>query len=498
MPTSLKQLLAQLESLDDDFMVFSGRKKPPTAAAVKAMEKALGAPLSPQHRELVLAMGCLAVLVKPDVWPRPKELDVRPAWQFQYGFEVFGIAAEATALDAVAQRKARAAETKAKLVPALRWITDRICLGYGKDGEWLEWERGHAPAKVQGHALFDVISGMLKTLATDKEKMKAEVAKMARAKKVAANAPDPLLVRLLDDDDLDDHLAACEAFAKLRGARQKAIVDALLAAVEGPTPSTVAIGALGSAVSDRRALDALIELTHAKNAEVRGEAFSTLGLLESRPAAAVPALIAALSDRDDDVRHEAIDALGEYAHPDAVEPLLAALRRVKKSRSWQTHGDLDSLFMALGACGKDDPRVVDLLTAHLVIEPRYSGLAAFRALAHLGRRAARARPALEACLANGDAWREMHARIALVAMGEDVGLHAPRLVEGLAHNDTAVQAVADIGLGHLGERARPFVKSGLKAKRASVRKKAAAMLQQLDAQKARASKTSQGKISRSL
>ena len=486
MPISLKQLLEELESLDDDFMVFSGRKKPPTPAAVKAMEKALAVPLTKAHRELVLSIGCLAVLVKPEVWPRPKELDVRPAWQFQYGFEVFGIAAEATALDCVAQKKARAPETKTKLVPAVRWISDRLCLGYGKDGEWVEWERGHAPAKVNGDALFDLISGMLKTLATDKEKMKAVVAKASRAKKVAADAPDPLLLRLLDDDDLDDHFAACASLAKLRGAQQKKLVGALLAAVGAPTPSTVAIGALGYATGDRRALDALVELTRSKNAEVRGEALSTIGMIDHHPAAAVPSLIAALTDRDDDVRHEAIDALAEYGHADAIEPLLATLRRVKKTRVWQTHRDIDSLFTALGACGKDDTRVVDLLAAHLVLEPRYSGLAAFKALARLGRRAARARPALEACIEDGDAWREVHARVGLVAIGENVALHAPRLVELLAHTDSAVQAAASIGLGDLGERVRPFVKAGLKAKRATVRKKAAEMVQELDARKGRA------------
>ncbi len=333
MAIRIETIIEQVEALDDDFMFFSRRKSPPTAKEIQAAEKAMGVKLSAEHRALVQALGCLAVTAKEQAWPRAKELEVRPRWQFLYGIEVFGVVPEgqAPALDVTAQMREREAESKKKLVPAMRWIGDRSCVGYAADGVLMEWAPGEAPQKLSGKSLLSRISVMLRDLAAAKDKMKAETAKGAkkRASK-ETDGVDPLVRRLLGKEDINDHIAAMRELEKVKGARRKSITDALLDALSGKKPNANVIGALSVVSEDARVFPALAKLAGHKDEEVREEVVSTLGYLESKPAGAVPVLCAALQDHNEDIRSAAAEALKEYAHPDAIDPLFAALRRVKK------------------------------------------------------------------------------------------------------------------------------------------------------------------------
>src|SRR6185312_2589829 len=144
-----------------------------------------------------------------------------------------------------------------------------------------------------------------------------------RGKKDSA---DPIVARLLDDEDMDDHFAAREELSEIRGERRAVIEEAVLAAATGKTPRTIAIGVLGD-LDGPKAAAALATLAAHRDEEVREEAVMALGHLASRPTEAVGALVAALSDESEDVRDQAADALAEYASPAAVEPLLVALAR---------------------------------------------------------------------------------------------------------------------------------------------------------------------------
>jgi hypothetical protein len=85
---SLEEKLAALP--DDTFRVFTASKEPTTETELAALDVETGIPLPRALHALLLRYGALAIEVKEEVWPRPKEFHVGPAWQFQYGVRVFG------------------------------------------------------------------------------------------------------------------------------------------------------------------------------------------------------------------------------------------------------------------------------------------------------------------------------------------------------------------------------------------------------------------------
>src|SRR5690349_1206742 len=100
-PTAVEKQIEALQKLlddlpDDDFMLFADRAAAERAAEMKdslaAVEAKLGIPLSPEHRAIVERWGAMAVVAKQTSWPRPQKFDVRPAWQFAFAVEVFGVA----------------------------------------------------------------------------------------------------------------------------------------------------------------------------------------------------------------------------------------------------------------------------------------------------------------------------------------------------------------------------------------------------------------------
>jgi hypothetical protein len=290
-----------------------------------------------------------------------------------------------------------------------------------------------------------------------------------RAKKDSA---DPILARLLDDEDLDDHFSAREELADIRGERRAAIEEAVLAAATGKTPRPIAIGVLGD-LDGPRAAAALATLAAHRDEEVREEAVMALGHLASRPPEAVAALVAALSDANEDVRDQAADALAEYASPAAVEPLLGALARSHEKPRWQKDVQVGGILSALAASGPDDPRVVAALAEHLIPGEKVIAEPAFAALVELGPRAAGARPALAALAAGGDGWMAVHACRTLVALGEPAANHVPALLDALLAKDGAVAGAASVLLQDLGPASLPLVTAAAtEGKNAALRKAA--------------------------
>jgi HEAT repeat protein len=293
-----------------------------------------------------------------------------------------------------------------------------------------------------------------------------------RGKKDSA---DPILARLLDDEDLDDHFAAREELSDIRGERRAASEAAVGGATTGKTPRAAAIGVLGD-LDGPRAAAALAALAAHRDEEVREEAVMALGHLASRPPEAVAALVAALSDASEDVRDQAADALAEYASPAAVEPLLGALARSHEKPRWQKDVQVGGVLSALAASGPDDPRVVAALAEHLVPGEKVIAEPAFAALVELGPRAAvngGARPALAALAAGGDGWMAVHARRALVALGAPPADHVPALLDALLAKDGAVAGAASLLLQDLGAAALPLVTAAATdGKNAALRKAA--------------------------
>jgi hypothetical protein len=290
-------------------------------------------------------------------------------------------------------------------------------------------------------------------------------------KKGKKDQADPLIERLLDDEDLNDHFAAREELAAIQGERRAAITEAVLAAATAKTPRTAAIGVLAD-LDGPRAAAALATLAAHRDEEVREEAVMALGNLESRPAEAVTALVAALSDASEDVRDQAADALADYESPAAVEPLLGALAKSHDKPKWKQDVQVGGILAALAASGPDDARVVAALAEHLIPGEKVIAEPAFTALSELGPKAAAARGALEALTRGDDAWMAVHAHRALVALGDPAADHVPAILEGLLAKDAAATA-ASMMLQDLGAAALPFVDAAVKtAKNAALRKAA--------------------------
>ena len=78
------------------YAVFSQHGSEPKAKDVAAFESKVGLALPQQFCDFAIhPLGGLYVEVKEELWPRPHEFDVGPAWRFHYGLRVYGLSADA-------------------------------------------------------------------------------------------------------------------------------------------------------------------------------------------------------------------------------------------------------------------------------------------------------------------------------------------------------------------------------------------------------------------
>ncbi len=123
------------------------------------------------------------------------------------------------------------------------------------------------------------------------------------------------IVKALRDGDWQVREVAVEAIAEVG----PPAVDLLIRYMRDWESRKYVIRAMGK-VNDERVLDPLMSMLH--NDEFKDD--TTRALIElGKPA--VPRLIAALSDKDEFVRKQAILALGAIQDPEAVDPLIALL-----------------------------------------------------------------------------------------------------------------------------------------------------------------------------
>ena len=186
----------------------------------------------------------------------------------------------------------------------------------------------------------------------------------------------------------------------------------------------------------RKDIKGLIKaLRYRKDKGVRASAAEALVKIG---APAVEPLIAALKDKDSDVRYAAAKALGEIKDPRAVEPLIAALKDESSSVR-------RAAAEALGKIG--DPRAVEPLIA--VPKDYYSGVryAVTKALVKIGA------PAVEpliAALKDKDSKDSDVRQAAAEALGE---IKDPRAVEpliaALKDGDSDVRKAAAKALGEI-------------------------------------------------
>jgi hypothetical protein len=80
-----------LDALKEDYRVFSSVERPPSAKDIARAEKAIGRVFPADYRRLIERRGAVIVDVKPEIWRRPVEFEVRPSWQMDYARVVFGV-----------------------------------------------------------------------------------------------------------------------------------------------------------------------------------------------------------------------------------------------------------------------------------------------------------------------------------------------------------------------------------------------------------------------
>jgi HEAT repeat protein len=391
--TTIEHVVAVLDGLNDDFTVLTSRGAAPDESAIAAVESALGTTLAPGHRELIRRLGYLAAFAKESAWPRPREWEVRPLWQHNFGIELFGVApAVPERLDVVAQTRQHVPSQGPPLVAMMRKTGDRWVVGYDAEHVLWTWQSDAPAERMPAGDPLALLGEWLSALVADTLRIKAEPPSLPER----GDKPPP---------DLDDILA------RLRS----------------------------EDLSDRE------------------DAVSDLGdLADNPPPAAVDALIATLEDEF--LRGHAADVLELYADPRALDALLAALEREKTHERWQYRGIFESICTAIGVCGDEDPRAVEALAEHLIIDGHYyAALYAFKALERLGPRAVAAITALRRCVSQGNAWQAAHGHATLYAIDHDAAAHIPPLVEALSHSDSSVQAAASLALEDIGALALPYL-----------------------------------------
>ena len=155
-----------LDTLGDDFRLWSSLRRPPDAAAIAAAEARAGFPFPPEYRELLARVGALYLDVNESVWPRPAEFEVRPLWQMCFGFWVHGVH-DHPDLDVTANRVG-------DFWPVLRiaglGLADAV--GYDRNGRLSRLtDEGIVP--VEG-TLADHVLAATRTLAEDRERLRTE------------------------------------------------------------------------------------------------------------------------------------------------------------------------------------------------------------------------------------------------------------------------------------------------------------------------------------
>jgi HEAT repeat protein len=153
---------------------------------------------------------------------------------------------------------------------------------------------------------------------------------------------------------------------------------------------------------------------------------------------AVPGLLVALGDPDENVRGRAVGALEVVGRPEAIEALLALLER--DEAAWVRHGALQALAR-LGA--EEVLAPAEALLEDPDARTRAAGARALGALASV-----RGLPALDRALTDGSPWVRRTAVISVLLVGSPEG--RPLLARAVADDDWEVRLYAAEALKRLG------------------------------------------------
>jgi hypothetical protein len=164
-----------LGALGDDFRVFSWRSAPPSEADIAAVEEEIDRPLPPDYRAFIARWGSLVIDVKPEIWPRPVQYEVRPSWQMDFGRAVFGISRE-PAWMRVAERLEHLAGRGGPdgFLPVLQRLTGNgDVYGYDEDGSFCLYTHDTEETEP-ADSFVETLLAQIESLRADRERLRKE------------------------------------------------------------------------------------------------------------------------------------------------------------------------------------------------------------------------------------------------------------------------------------------------------------------------------------
>lgn len=331
---------------DDSYRVGMSRQRPATEAEVAALEATLGWPLPPELRALYLAWGALIIDVAEEVWPRPRELDVLPAWRFDPGVVVLGPGASLPPALTIAA--ARTDEMVAR--GELPWLRrpGGLTVGLTATGSAVvERDGAREPWTDEPIAIvLDELRRLADGVATLRLPSRATADLVADG--AAAGWTGPAASRVLD------------ALVKRPADELVAAAPALIPALTGTTHVMGALDVIAAAGPAGLAAvaDVIYELVGGDDRAYVLELLGKVGAAEPR---AIAAYRAGLTDDDDDVVEHALDAVCAIAAHAEAAALTDAVAAVASD-----HADAERRYQALGALGRlGAPGFVALVEAAL-------------------------------------------------------------------------------------------------------------------------------------
>ena len=276
----------------------------------------------------------------------------------------------------------------------------------------------------------------------------------AAQKEVDSKALVEALRVALGDPAPNVRATAAAALGRL-GRQAEAATPALLAAMKDETPgvrvlSATALGRV--APGNREAIEALgLALTEDPNVNVRNAAASGLGWMGPQAAAAAPAMIRAMNDRDGTVRVHVIVALGRIGPADgSVASALKTIAEQDPSADFRIWA-----IRALGLIGGKSDLVVPTLLKMLDDANGNIRNAAAYQLGEI-RPTGKVLPALLGLLNHGKPPERSLAAYTLGMLGPEVATEAlPALIRALRDEDEEVRKGAVTSLMEFGQAAAP-------------------------------------------
>lgn len=158
--------------LDSDFSCFSAQDGAPSREALLAVAARFKCKLPADFlAHSTGRLGGICIEVKEEIWPRPKQYDVGPAWGFLYGFWVFGLAPDIPDFMNIELAAAKfCEETGRSFVPCLQLACDADLYLFNDAARIVRWVHEGDELEEFSGSFFDLLEKETRELRQRKDK----------------------------------------------------------------------------------------------------------------------------------------------------------------------------------------------------------------------------------------------------------------------------------------------------------------------------------------